>query len=66
VTKPNFMSDVLRSHVERGEVAGIVALVARGNEVHVDAIGVQDLATGAPIRRNTIFRIMSMTKPRRP
>ena len=26
-------------------------------------IGVQDLATGSPMRRDTIFRIASMTKP---
>jgi CubicO group peptidase (beta-lactamase class C family) len=29
----------------------------------VDTAGVQDLAAGTPMRRNTIFRIASMTKP---
>jgi CubicO group peptidase (beta-lactamase class C family) len=42
---------------------GAVALVARDDEVHVVAAGVQDIASGAPMRRDTIFRIASMTKP---
>ena len=57
------LDDVLRGHVARGEVAGLVALVARHDAVHVAALGVQDLASGAPMRRDTIFRIASMTKP---
>ncbi len=57
------LDDVLRGHVARGEVAGLVALVARRDAVHVTAIGVQDSASGAPMRRDTIFRIASMTKP---
>lgn len=57
------MSDVLRQHVERGEVAGLVALVARHASIHVEAIGVRDLASSAPMTRDTLFRIASMTKP---
>jgi CubicO group peptidase (beta-lactamase class C family) len=57
------IGDLLRGYVERGEVAGAVALVGRRDMVHVEAIGVQDLASGAPMRRDTIFRIASMTKP---
>ena len=57
------MSEVLRAQVDRGAVAGVVALVARREAVHVEAIGVQDIASGAPMRRDTIFRIASMTKP---
>lgn len=54
---------VLAGHVERGEVAGMVALAARGADVHVEAVGVQDLAGKAPMARDSIFRIASMTKP---
>ena len=57
------MADVMRGHVEGGEMAGVVTLLCRRDEIHVDAIGAQDLATAAPIRRDTIFRIASMTKP---
>src|SRR3984893_11508528 len=57
------LSDVLHGYVERGEVAGVVALLSRHDEVHVETIGAADLDTGAPVRRDTVFRIASMTKP---
>ncbi len=53
----------LRAHVERGHVAGAVALVAQADAVRVEMAGVQDMAAGTPMRRDTIFRIASMTKP---
>ncbi|HEY3367914.1 MAG TPA: serine hydrolase domain-containing protein [Symbiobacteriaceae bacterium] len=56
------MHDVMAGHVDRGEVPGIVTLVSRRGEVHVDAIGVKAVG-GDPIRRDTILRISSMTKP---
>lgn len=49
--------------VDRGEVAGVVTLIATGGEVVVTAVGVQDLETRVPMQRDTIFRIASMTKP---
>ena len=54
---------VLRDYVGRRDVAGAVALVASADGVRVDTEGVQELATGVPMRRDTIFRIASMTKP---
>src|SRR5580700_2362797 len=57
------MHDVMAGHVERGEVPGIVTLIARRGEVHVDAIGTKTLGGSDPMRRDTIFRITSMTKP---
>jgi CubicO group peptidase (beta-lactamase class C family) len=57
------MSDVLSGYVERGEVAGVVALLGRRDVVHALAIGAMDLESGAPMRRDTIFHIASMTKP---
>lgn len=57
------LRDALARHVDRGAVAGIVALIACGEETHVEVLGWQDLAAGTPLRRDTIFRIMSMTKP---
>jgi len=55
--------EVLAGHVERGEVPGLVAAVARGDEVHVDAIGELELDGSRPVAPDTIFRISSMTKP---
>ena len=57
------MADVMRGYVERGELAGVVTLLCRHDEVQVEAIGAQSLATATPIQRDTIFRIASMTKP---
>src|SRR3989449_900821 len=62
-TRLERMADVMRGYVERGELAGVVTLLSRHDEVHVEAIGAQDLATATPMRRDTIFRIASMTKP---
>ena len=42
---------------------GLVALVSRRGETHVEAIGRQSFEAEAPMRRDTIFRIASMTKP---
>lgn len=55
--------DGLRAPVEKGEVPGLVALAARGGDIHVEVLGAADLESGAPMRRDTIFRIASMTKP---
>ena len=57
------MHDVMASYVERGEVPGLVMLVSRRGEVHVDVIGTRAIEDPVPMRRDTIFRISSMTKP---
>jgi len=57
------MHDVMAKHIERGIAPGIVTLVSRRGEVHIDAIGMQALGGRIPMRRDTIFRIASMTKP---
>jgi CubicO group peptidase (beta-lactamase class C family) len=57
------MHDVMAGYVERGEVPGLVTLVSRRGEVHVDAIGARTIGESAPMRRDTVFRISSMTKP---
>jgi CubicO group peptidase (beta-lactamase class C family) len=56
------MHEVMASHVAAGEMPGLVTLVSRHGEIHVDAIGLQAIG-GAPMARDTIFRITSMTKP---
>jgi len=57
------MHDVMAGYVERGEVPGLVTLVSRHGETHVDVIGAQAIVGSDPMRRDTIFRISSMTKP---
>jgi CubicO group peptidase (beta-lactamase class C family) len=62
-TRLGRMHDIMASYVERGEMPGIVTLVSRRGEVHVDAIGMKAVGGNDPMRRDTIFRIASMTKP---
>src|SRR5437899_7603057 len=57
------MHEVMAGYVERGEVPGLVTLISRRGEVHVDVIGTQAIGASPPMRRDTIFRISSMTKP---
>ncbi len=57
------MREVMSGYVERGELPGLVTLVSRKGEVHVDAIGTKEVGGGDPMRRDTIFRIASITKP---
>jgi len=49
------MRDVLDGYVRRGDVPGVVALLSRGGETHVEQAG--------DVTPDTIFRIASMTKP---
>ncbi|HVS66853.1 MAG TPA: serine hydrolase domain-containing protein [Thermoanaerobaculia bacterium] len=54
----------LQGYVDRGELAGIVALVARkGKVVHLESYGARHVEAKAPMAEDTIFRIASMTKP---
>jgi CubicO group peptidase (beta-lactamase class C family) len=53
----------MAARVERGELPGIVILLARDDEVQVDEIGATSFGGGEPVRRDTVFRVTSMTKP---
>ena len=58
------ISASLQQFVDRGDLAGAVALVAQhGKLVHLDAVGYADLETKRPMQTDTLFSIMSMTKP---
>ncbi len=57
------MHGVVQDYVDRGEVAGAITLIERRGETHVDVVGLQDRERGIPLRRDSIFRIASMSKP---
>ena len=57
------MHDTLLRHVERGRLPGLVAVIGRRGAEHVDAIGTLAFDRAAPMRRDTIFRLASVTKP---
>ena len=49
-------------HVADDNVPGLVALVASGDQVHVEALGRLSVG-GPPVARDSLFRIASTTKP---
>lgn len=54
----------MKQFVDDRTVAGIVTLVAQhGRVVEFDAQGMADIEAGHPMQKDTIFQIMSMTKP---
>jgi CubicO group peptidase (beta-lactamase class C family) len=55
---------VLRAGIENNELAGAnLMLVKNGKEVFYHEDGFADREAGLPIKRNSIFRLYSMTKP---
>jgi CubicO group peptidase (beta-lactamase class C family) len=58
------MSDAFRREVDKGTIPGVTVMVARGGQIGwFDAIGRQSPAASAPMTKDSIFRIFSMTKP---
>ena len=57
------LHDLLAPHVTDGRVPGAVALVARGDDVEVTAVGSVDVEGTAPMARDSLFRLASTTKP---
>jgi CubicO group peptidase (beta-lactamase class C family) len=54
----------LQGVVDNGDLSGAVTLIWRKGEiVRVDTVGQADLEAHRPMRRDTLFRIASMTKP---
>ena len=53
---------IVEQAVAEGQAPGVVAAVARGPAVHVATAGAMAVG-GAPMRRDTLFRISSITKP---
>jgi CubicO group peptidase (beta-lactamase class C family) len=57
------LHEAMAARVERAEMPGMVTLVARDDDVRVDTIGTTAFEGAEPMRRDTIFRIASLTKP---
>lgn len=54
----------MKAYVEQGAVSGVVTLIERrGTLALLDAQGLADVASKTPMKTDTIFQIMSMTKP---
>lgn len=57
------LHDVMAGHIADGMLPGAITLVSRHGETHVDVIGTMDTDGDRPMRRDTVFRISSMSKP---
>jgi CubicO group peptidase (beta-lactamase class C family) len=54
----------MKELVDQGRLAGVVTMVSRhGKVVEFDATGKRDIAANAPMQKDSIFRIYSMSKP---
>ena len=58
------VTDVVKAEIAKGRYPGAVALVARrGKVAYFEALGQRDPQAGAPMTKDAIFRLYSMTKP---
>jgi len=54
---------IFRAHAERAHLPGLAfGVVAGGELIYTQSMGVRTVATGAPVDEDTVFRIASMTK----
>ena len=54
----------MKDYVDRGSIPGAVTLVRhKGEIVSLDAVGYQDIEAKKPMTKDSIFQVMSMTKP---
>ena len=57
------LNEVMQVHVEQDRVGGVAWLLAGGDQVEVGVAGQLSRGERAPVGRDSIFRISSMTKP---
>src|SRR5205809_303266 len=56
--------ELILRHLDAGSFSGAVTLVSRNGRIaHLEAQGLMDIETKKPMATDTMFRIMSMTKP---
>lgn len=54
----------MKELADQGQLSGVVTMVARdGRLVHFETAGKRDVSSGAPMKKDSIFRIYSMSKP---
>lgn len=58
------LTQAIRDDTAKGQIAGAVMLVARkGKVAYLESFGSRDKAANAPMGKDAIFRVASMTKP---
>jgi CubicO group peptidase (beta-lactamase class C family) len=65
LSKPRLerLHHVLSGYIHRGDMPGLVALVSCHDDVHIETLGTMSVGHLSPMKRDTIFRIASLTKP---
>jgi CubicO group peptidase (beta-lactamase class C family) len=62
--KLDAIGPTMQKFIDNGDIAGAVCVVGRRDGVvHESITGMRDIETKAPMTRDTLFRIASMTKP---
>jgi CubicO group peptidase (beta-lactamase class C family) len=63
-TRLQLMSDAFKREIDKGTIPGVTVMVARRGQIGwYEALGRQSPDHSAPMTRDSIFRIYSMTKP---
>jgi len=63
-SKLSNITNYFGTYVEKGKLAGVSTLVARGGKIaHFETVGERDRENSLPMEKDTIFRIYSMSKP---
>ena len=58
------IGETIQRHIQAGDIAGAVTLVARrGRVAHLEAFGQLDIKSKQPAATDSLFRIASMSKP---
>ena len=58
------INQMIQRYVDAGQITGAITMVSRrGKVAHFEAQGLMDLEAKAPMRKDAIFRIASMSKP---
>jgi CubicO group peptidase (beta-lactamase class C family) len=64
MTRDESLENAIAPLVAEGQLAGAAAIIWRdGTVVETVTVGRRDLVSGAPVERDTLFRIASLTKP---
>ncbi len=63
MNRGNGIEAALQKVVDSHEIAGAATLIWRDGETQTTCVGWRDIEANLPVRRDTIFRIASMTKP---
>ncbi len=57
------LKTLMQQYVDRGQIAGMITVVMRaGRTVSIEPMGKQDIEHNVPMRKDTIFRMASMSK----